>query len=645
MFRFPATARTLALAAALAAGAFLGCSDASGPSGVADEPGGPGEPACEGEERFASTFEGIQQRIFAQHGCTQEVCHGSGGAGGLVLTPDVAYASLFEVPARGADLPLVAPGDNDRSYLWLKLAAATRPGSVAINGSPMPVGGPPLGEEELELVRLWIYAGAPETGTVIGTEELLGACLPPPKPIVIDPLDPPAPGEGIQFEMPAYVLPAQREVEYCFATYEDFTDQVPPEFRDPSGEFFRFNGTELRQDPQSHHLILWYARANWDPAFDLHDPAFGPWTCVDGERDGEPCEPTDRSSCGSGRCASEIRDTFACIGYGPQTAFTARGLNITVGGAQQAQDRTEYTPGVFAQIPMRGVFYWNSHAFNLTDEPTRMHARLNYKFAREQRYPIRAGGILTPGSIFAMTGIPPYTADTVCADFTFERGARVFELSSHVHKRGKRFWVTAPDGSLLYESFIYNDPAVARFDPPLAFDSPDPADRTVRYCALFNNGVAEDGSPDPETVTRASRIPASARAAGIGLCKPVACAAGRIGAPCAGEDDDASCDSSPGAGDGDCDACPLTGGESTENEMFLLLGSYYVDESIAAGTAGAAAHVAGGRSQSSELLAPPVAACRGPHPPGAAVSGDPAVAHAGHAGHGPHHGHGAHAGH
>ncbi|HZR80084.1 MAG TPA: hypothetical protein VFD92_03220 [Candidatus Binatia bacterium] len=91
----------------------------------------------------------------------------------------------------------------------------------------------------------------------------------------------------------------------------------------------------------------------------------------------------------------------------------------------------------------------------------------------------------------------------------------------------------------------------------------------------------------------------------------------------------------PGARDGDCDACLLTGGESPENEIFLLLGSYSVDPSAVAGTAGAEGRAmnAGGRSLVSELLPPPVAACRGPHPTGTAVSGDPEVAHTGHAGH------------
>ena len=34
----------------------------------------------------------------------------------------------------------------------------------------------------------------------------------------------------------------------------------------------------------------------------------------------------------------------------------------------------------------------------------------------------------------------------------------------------------------------------------------------------------------------------------------------------------------PGAGDGLCAACPITGGESTENEMFLINGTYYLLE-------------------------------------------------------------------
>ena len=38
----------------------------------------------------------------------------------------------------------------------------------------------------------------------------------------------------------------------------------------------------------------------------------------------------------------------------------------------------------------------------------------------------------------------------------------------------------------------------------------------------------------------------------------------------------AECDSAPGLGDGICDACPVHGGVTTEDEMFILLGLFYV---------------------------------------------------------------------
>jgi len=555
----------IALLVAALALASAGCSGGDGsPSG---DPIDPGEPACAEGEAFTSTFAAIQTVIFERQGCTQDVCHGSGASGGLDLRPDAAYAALFEAPSLSSPVFRVTPGDKDRSFLWLKLAAKTNPGSVEIAGSPMPSNLPAISQEELEALRLWISAGAPQTGTVADTESLLDACLPAVRPITIKPLDPPPPGEGVQFVLPPVDLPARHEQELCFATYYDVRDQVPPEFLDPSGTLFRFSAQELRQDPQSHHLTLSYSGV---PVERIHDPSFGGWTCAGGERAGAACEPTEPGSCGDGICRSAPKPNIGCIGYGPQA-----GLNVVsriIGGAQEAQAYQRLHPGVFSQIPTSGIVYWNTHAFNLTDEDFVLNGRLNFTFAKDQRHPVVS--ILDYSNVFRPNA-PPYTIETYCAQHVLPQGTRLFLLTSHNHKRGKRFWATAPDGSLLYENFLYNDPVKQGFDPPLAFDASDPAERTLEFCATYNNGVAPDGSPDPESVTRKSRIPASALAS-FGDCRPVACAAGRVAAPCRGVDDDAACDSTPGAGDGLCDACPIAGGESTENEMFILIGSTFI---------------------------------------------------------------------
>ena len=133
------------------------------------------------------------------------------------------------------------------------------------------------------------------------------------------------------------------------------------------------------------------------------------------------------------------------------------------------------------------------------------------------------------------------------------------------------FWIDDPQGNEIYRSFVYNDPVVEEYDPPLAFDSPVAADRRVTYCATYNNGVASDGSPDPATVRKRSVTPQNA-----GLCLPTACTAGNVGSLCAGPTDHVTCDSFIGAGDGFCDACAITGGVSTEDEMFVLTGRSYL---------------------------------------------------------------------
>ena len=594
-----------------------------GGGGGGDAPQVPGNPSeCESGTSYDSTFAAVQEQIFERHGCTQQVCHGSSAQGGLELSAAVAYANLVEKPSLSSALPRVLPGDNDRSFLWLKLAAKTSPGSVEVAGAPMPSGLPAISTDELELLRLWIYAGAPETGTVIGTEELIDGCLPDPEPITIKPLDPPAPGEGVQFVMPQWHLPQASEHEVCFASYYDFTDQVPEEFRDPSGRMFRFSLQELRQDPQSHHLILNLAHVTPEQ---LHDPSFGEWKCRGGESAGQSCEPTDRGACGSGLCASEPKATFACVGFGPTRGVPGTTFQA-IGGAQQAQAQIPLYDGVFAQIPLKGVLYWNSHAFNLTARGHDMNGRLNYIFAQDQRYPLRP--IFNTDRIFSANAAP-YTTQTLCHQHVLPQGAKLFNLNSHTHQRGKHFTVDLPDGTRIYENFVYNDPVDQRFDPPLSFDSPDPAERTLRFCSLYNNGVKDDGSPDSEKVTRASRVPASA--ALLGKCKPVACAAGRVGAACDGVDDDATCDSSPGAGDGDCDACRITGGESTENEMFVLIGNYYLEEEVDPDDPinfipGFGIGSAARRSTFTGLALPPARACGTMHGMHDAAEG----AHAGH---------------
>lgn len=569
------------LALALAGLLVSGCGDGSTTTGSSSAPPSEVPPAPEPEPpteepecaSFDSTFAAIEERIFEGHGCTAAACHGDAQSGGLDLRPGAAYASLVDVPSVNSDLSRIDPGAPGTSFFFQKLQAATNPGSVTIGGSPMPVGAAALSEDELEAVRVWIAAGAPETGSVGDPgilrgsadyiNDLLGVCLPESELVEIRPLDQPAADEGIQFEMPEHHIEAGTEWEGCFASYYDFSERVPAEFQSEDGESFFVNGTVIRQDPASHHLVI--MQPGFDASMATHE-AFGTWTCRGGDQDGEACDPLDLGSCGDGLCASEASPGVACIGYGPPGAeINPAGFGL--GTALQSQLTVAPVDGAFREIPIRGFVYWNLHAFNLTTQGADLHARMNLLFTDDLRFEeshVSVGG--------PIPRVPPFTKEETCGTFTMPLGSSLLRLSSHTHRHGEHFWIDDPSGERMYDSYQYSDPTYLVLDTPITYDSPDDADRTLTFCVIFNNGVADDGSPDVDQVTRLSRTPEHS----FRPCSPVACTAGRVGDACDGADDDAACDSSPGAGDGECDACPIQSGITTEDEMFFMLPDFWM---------------------------------------------------------------------
>ena len=524
--------------------------------------------------QFDSTFEAIQATVFEQAGCANSLCHGEAKQGELDLRPLVAYDNLVGVRAKGSSLNLVAPRKSSDSYLYQKLYAKNFPGIYAIDGAPMPSAGEGISLGQLHAIFLWIEAGAPKEGSIGDTkgqgerqlENLLGVCLPEPDAINVLPLAPPPPTKGLQFAMPEHDAPAEAETEICFAVYEDFRDQIPPEYMSADREIFYAKSEERREDPFTHHNVLFYSSATVDQ---IHDPSYGEWTCIGGDHAGASCEPTAQNACGAGKCRSEISTSVACRGYGPTPPIIDEGEAprddaLTGGGLLPLRSSIE-KDGFYEEFPTHGIFYWNSHAFNLTTQDALHHVWHNFDFAEDRRF--RAERINDAKNIFAAVGTLPFDKKTVCREFIYDQFDGLLLLGSHTHKRGEHFYINL-DGEIIYETFSYDEPAEIIYDPAIVFNSPDPAERTVEYCSTYNNGVNADGSPNIDTVTRASQRPPNARA-----CNPTACVAGNIGAACDGVDDDTACDSLPGAADGWCDACAIGVGITSDDEMFIFRGS------------------------------------------------------------------------
>lgn len=579
MQRIPAT---------IAFAAFL----AFAPSACSESAPG-GDPGVECE--FGSTYEAIQVTVFEAHGCTASACHGQpeeGAPGRLDLREGFSHASLFRVPSDiDSSIERVVPGDQNRSLLFRKLQETTDALQGAGLGQAMPAQAEPVTDEQLEAIRLWIRGGGAQDTIIEGTMELLGCDDGlPADPNNIDPLPPPVEGVGVQLYSGGWELGAESENEVCFATYYDFTDVVPTELQVDCDEFgvdfgpgrqcFAYRRNELAQDGQSHHSII----GVYTPKSDPTNSAWGPWQCLGGANHSEACDPAASGVCGQGaQCTTPVVTQAGCTGYSFAPAGFRDRYRLT--GAQEPTFVEEPQVGVYSILPLDGFVAWNSHAFNLTTKDTTIDQWVNLIFAprEEQIWPQRQ--IFDTSQIYSMTAVAPFTSKEICMTFSVPRYAQLMTLSSHMHKRGKLFRVWLPpnapcDSGVIgcspptrdsdYQSRIYNDPVYTSYDPPLEYDDVGIESRTFTACAVYDNGAT-----DPLEVKRESTKPntptcvLSGAACGCSTSSRVCLFGDNQGASCDG--DDTVC----GSG-GLCDACPLRGGITTDDEMFIPLGSYFV---------------------------------------------------------------------
>jgi hypothetical protein len=397
---------------------------------------------------------------------------------------------------------------------------------------------------------------------------------------------------GVQFHGLPWPLPALGEDEVCYAIWYDLGATVPPEQQFPCPAEWQTPNTDtcvfydravLTQHPNSHHSIPRFYRGAYEPTWrGARDRGFD-FRCHRDHVPGAPCDPSDPGACAEGEvCKGTVQSSIACVGYGPPD-FSGETVNFFDSlAAPNVMVSTEpvyeisYPPGVSKVVPVRGVLVVNSHAFNVVDAETvnEQWLDLYYSPPEDRRYALRD---VFPFTDIFIQNVPPFAEVEYCATYTFPEGAHVFELTSHTHKRGRLFRVWGPGvapscssrnatclpeaGEPLFVTTDYADPTRVGFDGAgLALTAADPASRTFKYCAIYDNGAT-----DPSKVKQST---------GIGnVCDASQrmCLGGENqGTPCLG--DDARC---PG---GSCVACPLRGGVTSDDEMFLMLGSYYCPE-------------------------------------------------------------------
>lgn len=142
---------------------------------VCDPPAGGCDPAV----LFGGTYDRVQRQIFNQS-CAVSGCHDSNSfanAGNLLLEASAFPTNLINRTPANADAAALgwkritqidaSTGDPSTSYLFHKLTGDL-PGTGL--GDRMPRGRPKLDARLIDVVTLWIQAGAPASGWVPGTD-------------------------------------------------------------------------------------------------------------------------------------------------------------------------------------------------------------------------------------------------------------------------------------------------------------------------------------------------------------------------------------------------------------------------------------------------------------------------------------------
>jgi hypothetical protein len=301
---------------------------------------------------------------------------------------------------------------------------------VSGEGDPMPNVGRPLRPLELDLIRAWIDAGAPETGAVPDAP-----CPPKHRFEEAQPLEPPVGGHQIVYEGP--ILQPGEEIEGCEWIIV------------PNAGDFVVGSWEYSLNPGTHHFAMWEHRP------DAAMPQLGVFT----------------------------RDT-ACIAGGARL-----GLSLT--GAGEAPYFVDKYPGGVAKIVKGGsILGVNPHYFNEFDVPIQVKLWINLHPAPPNA--IITDTLLSlqatldgkdTGSIF----VPPGQVATLRLRYYNDTIApqTIPQISSHMHQRGIRFVAWHSVGSPLYENVDWAHPRVLNFEPPLSLAPGD----YIEYQCTHDNGV------------------------------------------------------------------------------------------------------------------------------------------------------------
>ncbi|MFO0464036.1 MAG: hypothetical protein ACK5YU_07520 [Burkholderiales bacterium] len=395
-----------------------------------------------------SSFARIQQKVFAPS-CNS--CHTAGNAfatqSGLVLDETVAYRNLRNASVKNSmavvhGMKQVVPRDLENSLLYQKLLLwdPTRPQHF---GSPMPLGSTSLTVGQLEFIKRWIEAGAPETGDNIDAKLLDDRTLPAYAPFV--PLSPPAKGYQLTIE-PFSVQP---DFERELFVLRDVKNPAP----------IYVSRIETRMRTNSHHFLLYTFQSN-TPSFIM--------------------PPVDM--------VRDIRNPDGNLNF---VNTLPMGYHTFFAGAMTPESDYSFPPGIALLLPANARLDLNAHYVNKGTSNITGEAFANLHTVDASQVTQVARTLNLSNTTIPL---PPGQRTTHRKTFTFSATTRILMLTSHMHALGEKFVIRivggVRDGQILYENTDWAHPAILTFNQPIVLAAGEGLMSEITYNNTTNRTVS-----------------------------------------------------------------------------------------------------------------------------------------------------------
>jgi hypothetical protein len=305
-------------------------------------------------------------------------------------------------------------------------------------GSPMPLGGNPLSIGQLEFVRRWIEAGAPEKGDVVD------------KTLLDDKTPSFVPDDGT-FE--AMKTPMQEGTTGLQLKIERFS--IQPNFEreifvrrslNNTSEIY-VNRIKLKSRANSHHLVVYDFRNKTGlPGFDV------------------------------------IRDLRNLDNSTNLATLLQSGNHVFLGGGTDPNSDYVFPEGTALGLPANASVDLNPHYFNRTTE-------VKYGENYVNLYTVDKAKVKNVVKIIDFNNttftLPAKAKTVITKDFKFDTDVTIVSLTSHNHATGEKYVIKIKggtrDGEVIYENTDWEHPIVINYPKPINLKKGEGLTSVVTY--------------------------------------------------------------------------------------------------------------------------------------------------------------------